>query len=54
LHQLHGAVDRNAFLVAGDRNEIEPFGLPLAAAMWSRLAATAQAIAPFMSTAPRP
>ena len=36
------------------RNEIEPFGLPPCAARWSSVAASAQAIAPFMSTAPRP
>ena len=36
------------------RNEIEPFGLPSFAARWSSAAATAQAMPPFMSTAPRP
>ena len=40
------------------RNEIEPppsfRGLPPLAARWSSAAATLQAIAPFMSTAPRP
>ena len=54
LQQFRRAVDRDAFLVAGDQERDRALRLSAALAEMIEHRCNAQAMPPFMSTAPRP